>query len=244
MIFGVDFLFEDPELPALPITRVVDPVLASDMSEFVIGAILAYLKNFNSYKADQLRNQWNPKPYRRINQVRVGIMGLGELGATLAKDLLSMGFTVSGWANSKKDWKGMAIFAGPDELPEFLNQADILVCLLPLTNETRGILNSGLFEKLPRGAYVINVARGGHLKDQDLLNMLDNGHLSGAFLDVFHNEPLETSHPFWQHPKIDMTPHIASVSDIDSVVPQLLENYSRLLEGKPLYNIVSRDRGY
>lgn len=241
---GVDFLFEAPELPALPITRVVDPVLASDMSEFVIGAIMAHLKNFNIYKAEQLRNQWNPKPYKRINQVRVGIMGMGELGTTLAIDLMAMGFRVSGWANSKKDQKGMSTFAGEDELPGFLSETDILVCLLPLTKDTKGILNARLFKKLPQGAYVINVARGGHLNDDELLEMLNNGHLSGAFLDVFHKEPLENSHPFWQHPKIDMTPHIASVSDIDSVVPQLLENYTRLLEGKPLINIVSRDRGY
>lgn len=242
---GVDFLLEDPEFPpGIPITRVVDPVLASDMSEFVIGAILSHLKNLYQYKTDQLNSVWKPLPYKRITDVKVGIMGLGELGTALSKDLISLGFRVLGWSRTSKNMNGITSFAGPGEQSQFLGQSDILVCLLPLTNETRGILNRSLFEQLPKGAYVINVARGGHLVDHDLIDMLNTEHLSGACLDVFHEEPLDKKHPFWNHPKIFMTPHIASVSDVNAVAPQLLENYRRFKEGLPLLNEVSTTSGY
>ncbi|MBT8222190.1 MAG: glyoxylate/hydroxypyruvate reductase A [Eudoraea sp.] len=242
---GVDFLFEDPSLPtAVPITRVVDPVLASDMSEFVIGVILAHLKNLLVFKEDQRNSKWLPREYRRIAEVTVGIMGLGEMGRKLAEDLSNFGFQVLGWARSHKELPGVNCFNGEDGLHTFLSGSDILVCLLPLTPQTRGILNKKLLFKLPKGAYMINVARGGHLIEEELLQVLDSGHLSGAFLDVFAQEPLSENHPFWDHPKIDMSPHIASVSDVNSVVPQLLENYGRVREGRPLLNLVSKSRGY
>ena len=242
---GVDFIFEDPDIPAdTLITRVVDPVLASDMSEFVIGAIFAHLKNFHQYSTDQLAGIWQPLAYNRIKDKRVGIMGLGALGLKLLSDLKTLGFNIIGWSNSIKNIEGVETYTGLSERTEFLKRSDILVCLLPLTEATRGILNIDLFSELPADAYVINVARGGHLVDEDLLTVLDNGHLSGACLDVYHEEPLGKDHPFWKHPKIFMTPHVASVSDIDSVVPQLLENYERFREGRPLLNEVSTMRGY
>ena len=242
---GVDFLFEDDELPAdVPITRVVDPVLASDMSEFVIGVILAHLKNLLVFKEDQRNSKWIPREYKRIAEVTVGIMGLGELGSRLAEDLRKFGFKVWGWARSPKELQGVNCFNGTDGLDAFLSGSEILVCLLPLTPQTRGILNKKLLLKLPKGGYMINVARGGHLVEEELLEVLDAGHLSGAFLDVFAQEPLSESHPFWDHPKIDMSPHIASVSDVNSVVPQLLENYRRVQQGMPLLNMVSKSRGY
>ncbi|MCX2719588.1 2-hydroxyacid dehydrogenase [Lentiprolixibacter aurantiacus] len=242
---GVDFLFEENSLPeGVPITRVVDPVLAADMSEFVTAVILAQLKNLLVFKHIQPNKKWLPMEYRRISEVSVGIMGLGELGCRLAVDLVRFGFKVRGWARSEKDIDKVSCFAGEQGLTSFLSGTDLLVCLLPLTPDTRGILNKGLFMKLPEGAYVINVARGGHLEEDDLLEVLEQGHLSGAFLDVFSREPLPEDHPFWQHPKIDMSPHVASVSDVNSVVPQLLDNYYRLQEGQPLKNQVSTSRGY
>jgi glyoxylate/hydroxypyruvate reductase A len=242
---GVDYIFEDASAPKdIPITRVVDPYLASDMSEHVLAVILAELKNFNVYKLQQVNSEWNPKNYRRIKDVTVGIMGLGELGALTANDLLKFGFTVQGWSRSQKELKNVKTFAGPDTLDAFLQSTEILVCLLPLTPETEGILNKELFARLPKGAYIINVARGGHLVDKDLLEALDANHLSGACLDVYHQEPLSKDHPFWQHPKIFMTPHYASVSDTESVVPQILENYDRLKMGKELLNTVNRKKGY
>lgn len=242
---GVDFIFEDTDRPLnLPITRVVDPKLASDMSEFVLGQILSHLKHFNQYKVDQFKKVWIMRSYQRIEDVCVGIMGMGALGMALATDLLKLNFNVIGWANSSKDNINMPVYTGEEQRNEFLAKADILVCLLPLTNKTTGILNEELFRKLPKGAYVINVARGGHLVDNDLLKMLDEGHLSGASLDVFHSEPLHTDHPFWNHAKVHITPHIASVSDIASVTPQLLDNYKRLQSGQPLKNLVSDRKGY
>ena len=242
---GVDFIFEDTDRPIdLPITRVVDPKLASDMSEFVLGQIIGHLKHFNQYKIDQINQIWEMRSYRRIEDVCVGIMGMGALGMALASDLKKLNFRLIGWANSAKDNIEIPVHTGKDQRNEFLSKADVLVCLLPLTNDTTGILNEDLFSKLPKGAYIINVARGGHLVDNDLLKMIDKGHLSGASLDVFHSEPLNTDHPFWKHPKIHLTPHIASVSDINSVTPQLVENYHRLQSGLPLKNLVSGIKGY
>lgn len=242
---GVDYIFEDQDAPQdIPITRVVDPYLASDMSEHVLSVILAELKNFNAYKLQQTAREWKPKQYRRIKDVRVGIMGLGALGALTAKDLTGLGFRVQGWSRNRKEIAGVKTFSGPEDLAVFLKSCEFLVCLLPLTPKTEGILNSQLFYQLPKGSYVINVARGGHLVDQDLLDALDQSQLSGACLDVYHQEPLSKEHPFWTHRKIYMTPHYASVSDTQSVVPQILENYRRLHSGEPLNNEVHRNRGY
>ena len=242
---GVDFLFEDKRLPTnIPITRVVDEFLAKDMSEHVIALIFGHLKNLNQYKNDQFNRIWKPLEYHRIKDFKIGIMGLGALGIVLANDLLHFGFSVQGWSNSKKQLADIPAYAGENELSEFLKSTDILVCLLPLTKKTNGILNKRLFEQLPIGAHVINVARGGHLVDEDLIAMIDKGHLSGASLDVFHQEPLDTSHPFWAHSKIHMTPHYASVSDTNSVVPQIVDNYNRLLKGSALLNLVSKSEGY
>lgn len=242
---GVDYIFEDPTRPKnIPITRIVDPYLASDMSEHVLAVILVHLKNLNTYKIRQIAHTWEPKEYLRIKDVTVGILGLGELGALTAKDLTHYGFKVQGWSRSKKDIKGVNTYSGQKEQPDFLASTDILVCLLPLTPATEGILNKNLLKQLPKNAYVINVARGGHLVDEDLLALLDNGHLSGACLDVYHTEPLPKTHPFWSHDKIHMTPHYASVSDTNSVIPQLLENYKRLASGEQLQHLVDKEKGY
>ncbi len=242
---GVDFLFEDKDLPTnIPITRVVDEYLAKDMSEHVIALIFSHLKNLNQYKVDQFNKIWSPLDYQRIEDLTIGIMGLGALGKVLAEDLLRFDFKVQGWSSSRKNLSGIKTFAGDKEKTAFLNTTQILVCLLPLTKETFGILNKDLFSQLPKDAHIINVARGGHLVDKDLLEMLDNGHLSGASLDVYHQEPLSTEHPFWEHSKVHMTPHYASVSDTNSVVPQILENYRRLENGQKLLNLVSKTKGY
>lgn len=242
---GVDFVFEDTNVPThLPITRVIDTMLASDMSEYVIAVIFSHLKHLNQYKINQINSIWKPINYHRIADFTIGILGLGALGTILSEDLTRFGFKTQGWSLSKKSLEGVKTYAGQVELTSFLSTTQILVCLLPLTNETTGILNKALFEKLPKGAYLINVARGGHLVDRDILQVLDKGHLSGAALDVYHQEPLPKDHPFWRHDKIHMTPHFASVSDTQSVVPQILENYKRMKSGKPLLNLVSKSKGY
>lgn len=242
---GVDFLFEDASVPkTLPITRVVDTMLASDMSEYVIAAIFGFLKHLQVYRVDQFHTVWHPRPYHRISDFTVGIMGLGALGLVLANDLVRFGFKTQGWSGSEKRISGVSTFTGAAELDEFLSSSHILVCLLPLTDDTAGILNAKLFHKLPKGAYLINAARGGHLIDEDLLQAIDTHQLAGATLDVFHQEPLPKNHPFWGHEKIHMTPHYASVSDTRSVVPQILENYYRSRKGQPLLNLVSKTKGY
>ena len=242
---GVDYIFEDETRPKnIPITRIVDPFLAGDMSEHVLSVILAHLKNLNVYKLDQVANVWEPKEYLRIKDVTVGILGLGELGALTATDLTRFGFKVQGWSRSKKSINGVKTFSSADEQQEFLKTTDVLICLLPLTHATEGILNKELLSQLPKNAYVINVARGGHLVDKDLIELLDADHLSGACLDVYHTEPLPKTHPFWNHRKVHMTPHYASVSDTNSVIPQIVENYKRLNSGEKLQNLVDSDRGY
>lgn len=242
---GVDFLFEDDSIPKhLPITRIVDRMLAIDMSEYVIAVIFSYLKNLNGYKLEQTKTIWNPRTYKRISDFTVGILGLGALGTVLANDLIRFGFKTQGWSSSKKSIAEVTSYAGQDELPAFLASTNILVCLLPLTNETTGILNKTLFQQLPKGAHIINVARGGHVVDTDLIEMIDTGHLSGASLDVFHQEPLLPEHPFWSHEKINITPHYASVSETTSVVPQIVENYKRNQRGESLLNLVSKIKGY
>ena len=240
---GVDFIMADSDISEkITITRVVDSMLASDMSEFVIARIYSHLKNLSLYGQQESQKSWTRKEYLRKENVTIGIMGLGELGRTLAKDLQHQGFQVQGWANTRKE--GIHTFLGKKELPQFLSTASILVCLLPLTEDTRNILDMELFKKLPRDAYVINVARGGHLVENDLLNMCDSGHLSGASLDVFSQEPLPQDHPFWGHPNIHITPHITSISSPKSIVPQILENYERLAKGEQLMNVVSTSKGY
>ncbi len=241
---GVDFIFEDDYPKKTPITRVVDTMLANDMSEHVIAVVFSYLKNLGSYRLDQTRGIWKPRDYHRICDFTIGILGIGALGTVLANDLIKYGFKAKGWAQSKKAIDGLPMFLGDAQLPSFLADIHILVCLLPLTEKTAGILNKALFDQLPKGAYIINVARGGHLVDADLLQMIDSGHLSGACLDVYHEEPLPATHPFWQHDKIHMTPHYASVSDTASVVPQIIENYQRLQDGRALLHQVSQNKGY
>ena len=238
---GVDHITSDPEIPEnVTITRIVDNQLRVDMSVFVLSLILDHLRNISLHHCS---STWEPKKYLRITDTRVGILGLGELGSGVAENLVMNGFQVSGWAKSAKEIEGVSTYSG-DELNDFLDDINVLVCLLPLTPETENILNKDLFEKLPKGAYLINVARGEHLVEQDLLDMVNSGQLSGAALDVFRKEPLPEDHPFWKNNRILVTPHIASVTDPKEVVPQLIENYKRMKKGEELQNVVTREKGY
>ncbi|GAA4437510.1 glyoxylate/hydroxypyruvate reductase A [Pontibacter saemangeumensis] len=242
---GVDHIMKDPDLPEdAVITKVTDENLTNDMAAFTLGLVLQHVRGLSEYEAQQRQHIWRRKAYKRAEDVTVGVMGMGVLGAHVARVLRQTGFRVNGWATAAKPMEGIKVYAGEGELSAFLAQSDILICLLPLTKETAGILNRGTFGKLPKGAYVINVARGEHLVDEDLLYMLDAGHLSGASLDVFREEPLPAGHPFWRHPRIHITPHIASVTDPETVVPQILDNYDRLQRNEPLINVVSRQKGY
>ncbi|WP_439882616.1 2-hydroxyacid dehydrogenase [Pontibacter sp. MBLB2868] len=242
---GVDHIMKDPELPAnAAITRVTDENLTRDMADFCVALVMNHLRGLAFYKMQEAAHDWQPRHYLNISDVTIGVMGVGVLGAHVASQLSNLGFKVNGWARSKKMIEGVEIFSGDTMLGDFLATSDILICLLPLTKETTDILNRDTFQKLPKNAFVINVARGAHLVDADLIEMIDTGHLSGASLDVFRQEPLPEEHPFWSHPKINVTPHIASVTEPKAVVSLILENYDRVRNNEHLLNVVSPQKGY
>ena len=242
---GVDHILVDPQLPeGVPITRVVEHSMAQSMSEYVVLAVLNYCRQFDDYKADQAQTLWRPRKPLLAEGLGIGIMGLGQLGMDAAQKLSYLGFSVAGWSQTPKNIKGVKCLAGEDALDDFLSQTRILICMLPLTPKTEGILNHQIFGKLPPGAYLINVARGEHLVENDLIAALDSGQLSGACLDVFAVEPLPPDHSFWLHPKIIVTPHISSITFPRAVAPQIIENYHRVKSGKRPLNQVDMDRGY
>lgn len=242
---GVDHILRDPELPeSVTITKLEDPHLTRDMGIFVVALVLNHITNLSTYKLNEQEHLWKRKRYLTTDDVTVGVMGVGALGVHVAGQLVKLGFDVIGWARSSKNINNVPVFVGKGEMDAFLAKSDILICLLPLTSETEDILNKEIFQKLPENAFIINVARGHHLVDDDLIEMIDSGHLSGASLDVFREEPLPPEHPFWKHPKINITPHTASVTDPASAVSQILENYDRLQRNESLKNVVSPELGY
>lgn len=242
---GVDHLTRDPDLPdGVPVTRVVEHSMAQSMSEYVVLSALNYCRQFDAYRSDQDQRSWHPRRPRLAEDTYIGIMGLGQLGSDAAKKLSYLGFAVSGWSRTPKNIDGVQCFAGEDGWEDFLSRSQILICLLPLTPSTKGILNRKTFGQLPRDAYVINVARGQHLVENDLMEALDSGQLAGACLDVFEVEPLPQDHPFWSHPQIKVTPHISSLTFPKAVAPQIIENYQRSKTGSPLLHVVDVERGY
>jgi glyoxylate/hydroxypyruvate reductase A len=240
-----DPLLPDPDLPGNPaIVRLVDQELVRDMSEYLLLAVLYYFRQFDFYQARKKEHDWHRLLPLKKKDMVIGIMGMGQLGEAAAKRLQENGFSVCGWRNSLQKTDRIPSFHGRDQLDAFLAGVRILICLLPLTRHTRHILNQDTFSKLPQGAYLINVGRGGHLKEADLVAALDQGHLSGACLDVFQTEPMKKDHPFWQHPKIAITPHISSQTNPISVAPQILSNLNRLRTGRPLLNQVDIKKEY
>lgn len=242
---GVNHLLNDITRPLdIPLVRLVDDDLKQSMAEYVMLGVLEHFRRFKDYRQQQIDNEWKVQRNPHISELGIGIMGCGELGRYVANKLSAFGFSVYGWNRSPKEISHIPVFSGNDELGVFLKKADILVCLLPLTTETENILNAQTFSCLPPNAYLINVARGSHLVDNDLLAVLDSGRLSGALLDVFREEPLPKQHPFWKHNKITITPHIASVTNPQSAAAQIVENYRRAINTEPLLNLVDVEGGY
>lgn len=242
---GVDFILNDFERkPYLRVLRVKDTYLASDMAEYVLTQILSLLKGLPKYQNDKFKKTWDPQGYKRMAEVRVGIMGLGTLGLATSELLVKCGFNCLGWTRESKPEVSFPVFSGKSGLKAFLNQSQILVCLLPLTPETVGILNLKNLAELPQDAILINVARGDLVVEADLIEVLDKGLLSTAILDVFSQEPLPGNHPFWDNSGIQITPHIASVSNPDTVVPQIVQNYLALKMGEELINEINLKKGY
>jgi len=241
---GVDHLLQDPALPEVPIVRVVDPSMARSMTEYLLMAVLFRMRQLDRYWQDQLQRTWHPRVPEQAASVRIGIMGLGQLGSDAARAFFSLRFPVSAWSRTPKTVEGIDTFCGEAGFAPFLSGLRVLICLLPLTDRTRGILNRHTFEMLPDGAYLVNSARGEHLVEEDLLAALNSGKLSGACLDVFHTEPLPREHPFWGRPDITITPHISSLTNPKAVCPGIVDNYRRMKSGLPLRHLVDRQRGY
>ena len=241
---GVD-QFDLAALPAhIPLVRMIEPSIAEGMVEYVTLAVLALHRDLVDYVADKAAERWSEIRLVPAQRRRVGILGLGQMGEAAFRKLAGFGFPMSGWSRSPRVIDGITCHAGMAALPDFVAGCDILVCLLPLTEETRGILNADLFRHLPRGAALVSAGRGGHLKQDDLLAALGSGQLSAAFLDVTDPEPLPKGHPLWTHPRVIITPHIATMTRPDTAVDYVLETIERHKAGLPLPGLVDRRRGY
>ena len=242
---GVNHLLADSNLPFdRPLARMVDQGLTVSMTEFVVLHVLDSARQGPRLRAAQCARQWLDIEPQAPGTITVAVLGLGTLGADAATRLAALGFSVRGWSRSRKRIAGIESFAGSDGFEACLSGAHILVCLLPLTDDTRGILNASTFAPLARGAILVHAARGAHLEEADLLAALQSGQLARAVLDVFATEPLPTDHPFWKHPQVTVTPHVAAITRPGTGAADIVENYRRALAGEPLINQVDRAKGY
>ena len=230
--------------PSVAVVRMIEPGITDGVVEYVLFATLALHRHLLDYRQAQQEARWAPIRLVPAEQRRVGVMGLGHLGMGALQQLGGMGFPLSGWSRSPRVIEGVTCFSGEAGLQDFLGCCDILICLLPLTEETRGILCRETFDALPAGAGLINAGRGAHLREEDLLEALDSGRLSGAVLDVLNDEPPDFAHPFWRHPRILITPHIAGMTNPQSAGRVLLANIRRHQACEPMVGAVERSRGY
>ncbi len=242
---GVDGLVDLPTLPeGVPVFRLEDAGMAGQMSEYVLAAVLRAWRSFDAYAQRQREAIWQREPLLEHANFRVGILGMGVLGRAVADVLTSHGFAVDGWARTARAHAGVTLFCGNDALPAFLARPRVLVCLLPLTPATQDLVDRNVLGGLPRGAHFINVARGAIVVDADLIAALDAGQLASATLDVFREEPLPPSHPFWHHPRISITPHVSAVTLAEPSVAQIAARIERLEQGVAVGGAVDVSRGY
>ena len=241
---GVDALLKLDVPAQTRIVRLDDAGMSVQMAEYVCHALIRHFREFDGYAADVAQGKWSYRKPRLRAECPVGIMGLGVLGERVAKAVAQFEFPVNGWSRSPKQVEGVRCFAGEAQLPEFLRSSKVLVCLLPLTAETRDILRRETLSQLQAGGYVINVARGAHLVEEDLIALIDSGHLAGATLDVFRQEPLPAGHPFWTHPKISVTPHTSARTLRDESIAQIAGKILALERGEPVAGVVDHHRGY
>lgn len=242
---GVDHLLLDPELPRnIPIARLLDAGFAEQMGEYSAYAVLHFQHRMQDFIAQQQRAEWRQHDPALTRDWTVGVMGLGVLGGAIARRSSALGFPVRGWSRSQKSLADIKTFHGEGGLGDFLAGSRVVVNVLPLTPQTEGILNARNFARMPRGAFVVNIGRGAHLVEEDLLAALQSGQLGGAMLDVFRKEPLPQGHPFWSHPKIVVTPHVAGVTIASEAEAQVIENVRRLERGEPPLGLVDLNKGY
>jgi glyoxylate/hydroxypyruvate reductase len=239
---GVDKLLADPELPRdVPLARLVDPGMVAAMSESVLAHVLDWHRHLYRYREQQRAATWRPLPQSLAADRTIGLLGLGELGSDAAHKLAALGFQVAGWSRRPKQIPRVRAFT---DLGAMLPLVDALVCLLPLTPDTRGVLDARCFSRVRRGGCVVNLARGAHLVVPDLLAALDTGQVAHAYLDVFEEEPLPEADPLWRHPGVTLTPHIAALTEPRTALPKVVENIERVRRGEaPLY-LVDRRSGY
>lgn len=241
---GVDHLMGSEVPEGVELVRMVDPALTEGMTEYVIYQVLRRHRHMAEYERQQRAAEWRIHPQVRPGERRIGLLGLGELGAACARTLSGLGFDVAGWARSSHEIPGVTAVKGDDGLDWLLGRSDIVVCLLPLTEATRGILNAELFQRMSPGATLINAARGQHLVEDDLLIALGEGRLGHAVLDAFRDEPLPPDHAFWHHPHITMTPHIASLTNPETGAEAVMRGIRADRAGQPIPHRVDRGRGY
>lgn len=245
---GIEHITRDKELdPTIPILRMIDPGLTQGMTEYVTMHAQRYHMLAHEFALSQAAGKWTPRTPPLAEERKIGILGLGVLGTDAARRLADLGFQVHGWSRQPKELDNVTCHHGEDELFDLLEQAEILICLLPRTPATEGLLDKTTLGALPEGACIINAGRGELIVDEDLIDALDSGHIAGATLDVFHEEPLSADHPYWAHPRVTVTPHIASVTRISTALPAIRDNLSRLMKGeqaKNLPGLVDRKAGY
>ena len=241
---GVDALLQLQLPPQLQVVRLDDAGMSVQMAEYVCHAVIRHFRELDAYEADTQAGRWSFRKPRLRADFPVGVMGLGVLGQRVAQALQVFEFPVNGYSRSPKDLPGIRCFSGPNGLADFLAATRVLVNLMPLTPETENMLNTRTLSLLQPGGYVINVARGKHLVEQDLLDLIDQGHLVGAMLDVFRTEPLPAEHAFWQHPKITLTPHTSARTLRDQSLAQIVGKIQALQRGDPINGIVDHHRGY
>jgi glyoxylate/hydroxypyruvate reductase A len=230
--------------PHVPIVRLGDAGMGVQMGEYVAHAVLRYFRRFDQYEDQAAVGEWQPlEPHDRAS-FTVGVMGAGVLGRRVLDCLRPFGFPLQAWSRGVKDIESVRCFAGEQGLDAFLRSTRVVVCMLPLTDETSNILNRANLGKLPQGAYVINVARGAHVSEPDLLAYIKSGHIAGATLDVFRNEPLPLQHPFWQEPRITITPHIAALTLREESVRQIAGKIGQLERGEAIADVINRELGY
>jgi glyoxylate/hydroxypyruvate reductase A len=242
---GVDKLLADASVPAdVPLARMVDPAMNEAMAETALWAVLSLQREFFAYAHQQREPVWRQLPQRRADEIAVTVLGLGQMGRTCALRLAANGYRASGWSRSEAKVAGVETFAGEAALLPALAAADVVVNLLPLTGATRGLFNAQTFAQMRRGAALVNLARGAHVVEADLLKALANGQIGHAVLDVFTSEPLPPAHPFWAHPRITVLPHVAALTDPRSAALVVARNVRALRDGRALENLVDRSRGY
>ncbi|NMM77680.1 glyoxylate/hydroxypyruvate reductase A [Acidovorax sp. SRB_24] len=241
---GVDALLKLRLPPTAAVVRLDDAGMAVQMAEYVCHAVIRHFREFDAYDESMHAGQWAYRKPRLRTDFAVGVTGLGVLGTRVARALAQFEFPVNGWSRSPKALGGVRCYSGAEGFNDFLAASRVLVNLLPLTPETQDILNQGTLSRLQSGGYVINVARGAHLVDDDLIALLASGHLAGATLDVFRTEPLPAGHPFWQHPKITVTPHTSARTLRDETIAQIAGKIAALQRGEAVAGIVNPDRGY